>query len=49
VFTRLIDKGTPGTSDHFGLKLVTPSGEIVTDFTFNPVLLGGGNNQAPKK
>jgi hypothetical protein len=46
---RVIDKGTPGTSDQFGLKLIDPLGQVVTGFTFNPVILGGGNNQIPKK
>ena len=46
---RVIDKGTSGTSDQFGLKLINPSGQIVADLTFNPVILGGGNNQVPKK
>ena len=46
---RVIDKGTPGTNDQFGLKLIDPLGQVVTGFTFNPVTLGGGNNQVPKK
>ena len=46
---RMIDKGTPGTNDEFALKLINPSGQVVNSFTFNPVLLGGGNNQVPKK
>jgi hypothetical protein len=46
---RVIDKGTPGTSDQFGLKLIDPIGQIVTSHTFDPVALGGGNNQVPKK
>ena len=44
---RVIDKGTPGTNDQFGMKLINPSGQVV--FNFNPVTLGGGNNQVPKK
>jgi CSLREA domain-containing protein len=46
---RVIDKGTPGTNDQFGLKLIDPLGQVVIGFTFNPVTLGGGNNQVPKK
>ena len=44
---RVIDKGTPGTNDQFGMKLINPSGQVV--FNFSPVTLGGGNNQVPKK
>ena len=44
---RMIDRGTPGTNDAFVLKLINPSGQTV--FSFDPVLLGGGNNQVPKK
>ncbi|HKP70182.1 MAG TPA: tandem-95 repeat protein [Pyrinomonadaceae bacterium] len=44
---RVIDKGTAGTNDQFGFKLINPSGQTV--FSFDPVLLGGGNNQVPKK
>ena len=43
---RVIDKGTPGTNDQFGLKLIAPNSQ--TEFFFNPQLLGGGNNQVPK-
>ena len=46
---RVIDKGTPGASDAFGLKLIAPNGQIMNDLTFDPQLLGGGNNQVPKK
>ena len=46
---RMIDKGQPGTNDAFGLKLINSSDQIVNSFTFNPVVLGGGNNQVPKK
>jgi VCBS repeat-containing protein len=46
---RVIDKGTPGTNDQFGLKLIDPLGQVVTGFTFDPASLGGGNNQVPKK
>ena len=47
--TRVIDRGTPGTNDQFGLKLIDRLGQVVTGFTFNPVTLGGGNNLVPKK
>jgi hypothetical protein len=46
---RLIDKGTPGTNDQFGLKLIDPTGQVVSAFTFNPQTLGGGNNQVPQR
>ena len=46
---RVIDKGNPGTNDQFGLKLIAPNGQVMNEFTFNPVTLGGGNNQVPKK
>jgi hypothetical protein len=44
---RVIDKGTTGTNDQFGLRLIAPNGQ--TEFFFNPQPLGGGNNQVPKK
>jgi hypothetical protein len=47
--TRLIDKGTPGTNDQFGLKLIDPAGQVVSAFTFGPQTLGGGNNQVPQR
>jgi hypothetical protein len=46
---RVIDKGNPGTNDQFGLKLTAPNGQVMNEFTFAPQLLGGGNNQVPKK
>lgn len=49
LIARVIDKGTPGRNDMFGLKLIDPTGQTVPGFTFDPVLLGGGNNQVPKK
>ena len=51
MIARVIDNGEPGTNDKFGLKLLEPSGRAVADFTFlsSPVLIGGGNNQVPKK
>ncbi|MDI1242210.1 MAG: hypothetical protein PSX80_09850, partial [bacterium] len=51
VIARVIDNGDPGTNDRFGLKLLEPSGRLIPDFNFlaAPVLLGGGNNQVPKK
>ena len=51
VIARVIDNGDPGKTDKFGLKLLEPSGRVVSDLNFlaDPVLLGGGNNQVPKK
>lgn len=51
VIARVIDNGDPGTNDRYGLKLIEPSGRVVSDLNFidSPVLLGGGNNQVPKK
>jgi len=51
VIGRVIDNGDLGTSDRFGLKLLDPNGRALVDFNFlsTPVLLGGGNNQVPKK
>jgi hypothetical protein len=51
IIARVIDNGDPGKTDKFGLKLLEPSGRVVSDLNFlaDPVLLGGGNNQVPKK
>ena len=43
------DKGTPGTNDQFGLKLIDPPSHIVTGFTFNSLALDSSNKQVPKK
>jgi len=39
----LIDGGKSGRSDRFGLQVISPSGAIVTDMTFDPINLRGGN------
>jgi hypothetical protein len=41
------DNGEPGTSDTFGLQVKDPSGAVVADLTFSPLLLDGGNIQVP--
>src|SRR5258705_11830907 len=40
---RVIDKGTPGTKDQFGLNLIAPSNQ--TEFFFNPHPPRRANNQ----
>jgi len=44
---RAIDNGEPGTTDQFGLELTNPSGVIVSDMTFAPMVIAGGNIQVP--
>jgi hypothetical protein len=41
----VFDKGEPGRRDKFGLKVIAPNGTIVSDLTFNPITLSGGNIQ----
>ena len=43
------DNGEPGTSDQFGLQVKDPTRKVVTDLTFSPVTLTGGNIQVPHK
>ncbi|HEX6716160.1 MAG TPA: S8 family serine peptidase [Pyrinomonadaceae bacterium] len=45
---RIIDNGEPGTTDRFGLRVTSPSGVILTDLTFDPIQLSGGNFSVPK-
>jgi hypothetical protein len=45
--TIVLDNGEPGTNDQFGLQVTNPAGEIVTDLTFSPITLSGGNVQVP--
>ena len=45
--TTVVDNGEPGTNDKFGLQVTNPAGEIVTDLTFSPLTLSGGNIQVP--
>ncbi|HSB28073.1 MAG TPA: hypothetical protein VLE19_09460, partial [Pyrinomonadaceae bacterium] len=42
-----IDNGEPATGDQFGLQLMNPSGVIVSDMTFTPMTIVGGNIQVP--
>ncbi len=46
---RIIDKGTGGTNDLLGFKLVNPSGLVVPDVNFDPVALVKGDNVVAKK
>jgi hypothetical protein len=39
----LIDASKSGRGDRFGLQVMAPSGAIVTDLTFDPINLRGGN------
>src|SRR5262249_53428872 len=43
-----VDNGEPGTADQFGLQVKDPSGAIVTNLSFSPITLSGGNVQVPK-
>jgi DNA/RNA endonuclease G (NUC1) len=43
----VVDNGEPGANDKFGLQVTNPAGEAVTDLTFSPVTLNGGNIQVP--
>jgi hypothetical protein len=45
---RVIDNGDPGSNDQFGLRITNPSGGLVADLTFNPIVLSGGNFSVPK-
>lgn len=47
--TTVIDNGEPGTGDQFGLQVKNPSAVIVTNLTFAPVTLAGGNVLVPHK
>ncbi len=40
--------GDPGTTDQFGLKVTNPSGAGVSDLTYAPLTLNGGNFQVPQ-
>src|SRR5262249_36439909 len=39
----LVDAGKSGRGDRFGLQVISPSGAIVTDLTFDPINLRSGN------
>lgn len=41
----IFDKGDPGRRDTFGLKVIAPNGTVVSDLTFDPITLSGGNIQ----
>ncbi len=44
----VVDNGEPGINDQFGLQLTSPGGSAVSDLTFLPITLTGGNIQVPK-
>jgi len=44
---RIIDNGDPGLTDRFGLRVTSPSGNILIDLTFDPIQLSGGNFSVP--
>jgi hypothetical protein len=39
----VVDASRSGRGDRFGLQVISPSGTIVTDMTFDPINLRGGN------
>jgi hypothetical protein len=39
----VVDASKSGRGDRFGLQVISPSGTIVTDMTFDPITLRGGN------
>jgi len=45
----VVDFGEPGTADRFGLQVNNPSNVIVSDLTFSPITLAGGNIQVPHR
>jgi hypothetical protein len=45
---RVIDGDPKGLKDQFGFKLIDPTGVVVAGLTFDPIILGGGNNQVPQ-
>jgi len=42
-----VDNGEPGSSDQFGLNVVTPGGAVIADLSFNPITLSNGNILVP--
>jgi len=44
---RVIDGDPKGLKDQFAFKLIDPTGVVVAGLTFDPIILGGGNNQVP--
>jgi len=43
-----VDNGEPGSGDQFGLSVFTPGGAIISNLTFNPITLSGGNILVPE-
>jgi hypothetical protein len=41
----VFDNGEPGRRDKFGLQVIAPNGTVVSDLTFDPITLSGGNIQ----
>jgi len=40
--------GDPDTTDQFGLKVTNPSDAVVSDLTYAPLTINGGNFQVPQ-
>jgi len=45
---RIIDNGELGSTDRFGLRVNSPTGNLLIDLTFDPIQLSGGNFSVPK-
>lgn len=43
----VVDNGSPGSSDQFGLQVTDPGGAIVVDLTYTPLTIDGGNIVVP--
>ncbi|MCI0389062.1 MAG: M36 family metallopeptidase [Acidobacteria bacterium] len=41
----VVDNGEPGSSDQFGVNVITPGGVVIPGLTFNPITLSSGNVQ----
>ncbi|MGH9755580.1 MAG: M36 family metallopeptidase [Blastocatellia bacterium] len=39
----IVDGGKSGRNDRFGLQVISPSGAIIPDLTFDPIILKSGN------
>jgi hypothetical protein len=39
----VVDASKSGRGDRFGLQVISPSGAIISDLTFDPINLRGGN------
>jgi subtilisin-like proprotein convertase family protein len=45
----VVDNGEPGRRDLLGLQVTAPNGAIISDLTFDPIPLSGGNIQVPHR